>query len=121
VRTQGNLGYAPVDLSGTVNYYGLYGVDAVNLTEALTLTLGFRVNIANIDTQDNTGLAPELTATHGFTHFNPMAGATYAVTNAVSVYAGYSQANRAPPCWSWIALARHSPAFSKGRWWPIRS
>jgi len=58
VRTQGNLGYAPVDLSGTVNYYGLYGVDAVNLTEALTLTLGFRVNIANIDTQDNTGWHP---------------------------------------------------------------
>ena len=114
IRTQGDLGYAPVDLSGTVNYYGIYAVNALNLTEGLTLTLGFRGNIANFETHDNTGRAPELTATHGFTHFNPMAGVTYALTNEVSAFAGYSQANRAPTLLEVDCASQSQPCLLEG-------
>ena len=96
IHTLGNLGYAPANLGGTTDYYGLYAVDALDLTNALTVTGGFRLNAANIATRDRSGSAPELTGAHGYTHLNPLAGLTYAVTDGISVYGGYSQANRAP-------------------------
>ena len=96
VHTMGDLGYAPVDLGGTVDYYGVYGVDALNLTDALTLTLGFRANIADSRTHDRSGTAPELNGTHGYTRVNPLAGVTYAITGEISAFGGYSEANRAP-------------------------
>ena len=48
VHTLGNLGYAPVNLGATTDYYGLYAVDALDLTDALTITAGLRVNAADI-------------------------------------------------------------------------
>jgi iron complex outermembrane receptor protein len=71
-------------------------VDALDVTEALTVTGGFRLNAANIDTRDRSGIAPELTAAHGYSHINPFAGVTYRLADWVSAFGGYSQANRAP-------------------------
>jgi iron complex outermembrane receptor protein len=96
VRTNGNLGYAPVTLGATTNYYGFYAVDALDLTEALTLTAGFRVNAADIVTRDRSGTAAELNGVHGYGHINPLAGLTYKFSDAISAFGGYSQANRAP-------------------------
>ena len=96
VHTLGNLGYAPADLGGTTDDYGLYAVDALDLTEALTVTAGFRLNAANIATRDRSGNAAELTGTHGYSHFNPLAGLTYKILDGVNFFGGYSQANRAP-------------------------
>jgi iron complex outermembrane receptor protein len=96
IRTNGSLGYAPVSLAGTTGYYGLYAVDALDLTPALTLTAGFRVNAADIDTRDRSGSAPELTGRHGFGHFNPLAGVTYKFGEGLTLFGGYSEANRAP-------------------------
>ena len=96
VRTMGNLGYAPVTLAGTTDYYGLYAVDALDLTPDLTLTAGFRLNAADIATRDRSGAAPELTGTHGYTHLNPLAGVSYKITDAITFFGNYSQANRAP-------------------------
>ncbi len=96
MRTNGNLGYAPVTLAGRTEYYGLYVVDALDLTDTLTLTAGFRVNSAIIETRDRSGTAPELTGKHGFAHVNPMAGLTWQATDAISLFGGYSEANRAP-------------------------
>jgi iron complex outermembrane receptor protein len=96
VRTNGNVGYAPVTLKGTTDYYGVYAVDALDLTPDLTLTLGVRINTADIATADRSGLAPELTGTHGYAHINPMVGITYKLADAVTLFGGYSEANRAP-------------------------
>ena len=96
VRTNGNVGYAPVTLKGTTDYYGIYAVDALDLTPELTLTAGVRINAADIATADRSGTAPELTGSHGYTHVNPMAGVTWKVADAVTLFGGYSQANRAP-------------------------
>ena len=96
VHTLGNLGYAPADLAGTTDYYGLYAVDALDLTDALTMTAGFRLNAADIATRDRSGIASELTGSHGYTHLNPLAGLTWKITDAVSLFGGYSESNRAP-------------------------
>jgi iron complex outermembrane receptor protein len=96
IHTQGNLGYAPVNLGAVTDYYGLYAVDALDLTDALTITAGLRVNAADISGRDRSGLASELTGSHGYGHINPLAGLTYKLFDAISLFGGYSEANRAP-------------------------
>lgn len=96
IHANGNIGYAPVNLGATTTYYGLYAVDALDVTEALTLTAGLRANIADISTRDRSGSAAELNGSHGYSHVNPLAGATYKLGELVTLFAGYSQANRAP-------------------------
>jgi iron complex outermembrane receptor protein len=96
IHSNGNLGYAPVNLGATTDYYGFYAVDALDLTPALTLTAGFRINAADIVTRDRSGIAGELNGTHGYGHINPLAGLTYKFSDALSAFGSYSQANRAP-------------------------
>ena len=96
IHTMGNLGYAPVNLAATTDYYGLYAVDALDISDALTVTGGFRLNSAAISARDRSGVAAELTGAHGYSHLNPLAGVTYKVSDMVSLFGGYSEANRAP-------------------------
>jgi iron complex outermembrane receptor protein len=96
IRANGNIGYAPVDLGATTRYWGLYAVDALDLTDTLTLTAGLRFNAAAIDTRDRSGGAPELNGRHNYSRINPMAGLTWKVADWASLFGGYSEANRAP-------------------------
>jgi iron complex outermembrane receptor protein len=96
IHANGNIGYAPVTLAATTSYYGFYAVDALDLTDALTVTLGLRANAADIITRDRSGLAAELNGSHGYGHVNPLAGLTYKLGDAVTLFGGYSQSNRAP-------------------------
>jgi iron complex outermembrane receptor protein len=96
VHTLGNLGYAPVSLGATTDYYGIYAVDALDLTDALTITAGLRVNAASINTRDRNGTGSELNGSHGYGHVNPLAGLTYKFDETISLFGGYSEANRAP-------------------------
>jgi iron complex outermembrane receptor protein len=96
IHTMGNLGYAPVSLGATTDYYGLYAVDALDLTDALTVTAGLRINAADLSGRDRSGGASELSGSHGYGHVNPLAGLTYRFSEAISLFGGYSQANRAP-------------------------
>ena len=96
IRANGNVGYAPVTLGATTDYYGFYAVDALDLTEALTLTVGLRVNAADIVTRDRSGAASELNGSHGYGHVNPLAGLTYKISDAFTLFGNYSEANRAP-------------------------
>ncbi|MEQ1577942.1 MAG: TonB-dependent receptor, partial [Hyphomicrobium sp.] len=82
---------------GTENdYYGLYFTNTLDLTEAFALTLGGRYNHATIKLSDLTGDFPELNVTNKYERFNPMVGGTYRLMPGLSVYGGYSEANRAP-------------------------
>ncbi|MCX7281782.1 MAG: TonB-dependent receptor [Alphaproteobacteria bacterium] len=96
VHSNGNLGYAPVTLGATTKYYGLYAVDALDVTDRLTLTAGLRINAADIVTRDRSGLAAELNGTHGYAHINPLAGLAWKALDNVTIFGGYSEANRAP-------------------------
>ena len=96
IHANGSVGYAPVTLGATTDYYGFYAVDALDLTDALTVTVGLRVNTADIVTRDRSGVAAELSGTHGYGHVNPLVGLTYKISDAVTLFGGYSESNRAP-------------------------
>jgi outer membrane receptor protein involved in Fe transport len=84
----------PVALRATNQYSGLYALDTFDVTSAFSITGGGRFNVANIDLQDQIGTALNGNAT--YTRFNPIIGGTYKITPALTAYAGYSEANRAP-------------------------
>jgi iron complex outermembrane receptor protein len=96
IHANGDIGYAPVNLGATTNYYGFYAVDSLDLTNAVTLTAGLRINAADIVTRDRGGTAGELNGTHGYGHINPLAGLTWKISDGITAFGGYSQANRAP-------------------------
>jgi outer membrane receptor protein involved in Fe transport len=84
----------PVSLRTTNAYTGLYALDAFDVTDKLTVTAGGRFNLANVRLEDQLGTA--LNGGGDYLRFNPVVGATYKLTPAISAYAGYSEANRAP-------------------------
>lgn len=96
IHANGDIGYAPVNLGATSTYYGFYAVDALDLTQGLTLTIGLRVNAADIMTRDRSGTAGELNGSHGYGHVNPLAGLAYKIGDSVTLFGGYSESNRAP-------------------------
>jgi len=85
---------APVDLKTRNTYYGFYLTDTIDLTSRLSLTAGGRFNLAQIKLEDQLGT--DLNGSHQFSRFNPVIGATYKLTPDVTLYGGYSEANRAP-------------------------
>ncbi|NEU12528.1 TonB-dependent receptor [Methylobacterium sp. BTF04] len=96
LRTDAALGIAPSSVIGSNLYMGLYATDTFDLTDALSLTAGARLNFARVSTQDQTGFSPDVTGTHYFTKINPLAGLTYRFNPGLSLYGGYSESNRAP-------------------------
>jgi len=60
----------------------------------LALTAGGRFNIAQITLDDQLGGA--LSSDNRFQRFNPVVGATFKLLPNMTVYGGYSEANRAP-------------------------
>lgn len=84
----------PVRLVATNTYVGLYALDTIALTPRLSITAGGRFNSAHIDLDDQLGGA--LTGRNTYTRFNPAIGGAWKITAGLSLYAGYSQANRAP-------------------------
>ena len=87
---------APVGLGAQTLYAGLYTTDTFDLTSRLSVTAGGRFNFAQINLQDELGNDALLNGNHNYGRFNPTAGATYKVTSTITVYGGYSEANRAP-------------------------
>jgi iron complex outermembrane receptor protein len=85
---------APVKLRTTNTYTGLYATDTLDLTPEWSVTAGGRFNIAQIRLDDQLGT--NLNGSHEFSRFNPVIGTTYKITPNMTVYAGYSEANRAP-------------------------
>lgn len=86
----------PRHLDTENTYYGVYFTNTLDVTDALSVTVGGRYNHASIKMDDLTGNFSELDTTNKFERFNPMAGATYKLGNGVSVYGSYAEANRAP-------------------------
>jgi len=85
---------SPVDLEAQNTYLGVYVLDAFDVTDKLTVNAGARFNDAQLNLNDQLGTS--LTSTDNFQRINPVVGATYKITPSISVYASYSEANRAP-------------------------
>jgi iron complex outermembrane recepter protein len=86
----------PADASGTNNYYGLYATDTFDIAPRLAATVSGRFNVAEVGLTDLSGHAPAIDGNHTFLHFNPGTGLTYKLADNVTIYGGWSEANRAP-------------------------
>jgi outer membrane receptor protein involved in Fe transport len=84
----------PTDVNSYNRYFGLYALDALDITDKLTLSAGARLNIASISLSDQLG--GDVNGNNQYNHLNPMVGLTYKFTPDVLAYASYSMANRAP-------------------------
>ena len=85
---------APVSLVSNTTYTGIYATDTFEVTPRLALTAGGRFNIAQITLNDQLGGA--LSSDNRFQRFNPVVGATFKLLPNMTIYGGYSEANRAP-------------------------
>ncbi len=88
--------FTPRSLTTQNDYAGVYFSNTTELTSLLSITLGGRYNYARVKIEDNTGENPQLNGDHRYYRFNPMAGATYEIMPGVTLFGGYSEANRAP-------------------------
>lgn len=84
----------PVRVAVSDANVGVYASDTLDLTRRLALTMSGRFNNAEIDLADQNGTA--LNGHHAYSSFNPAAGVTYKLTPWLTVYGGWSQANRTP-------------------------
>ena len=91
---QADLSIAPVRLATTNRYYGAFFTDLLDVTPKLTLSVSGRFNVADITLRDQLGTS--LNGSHSYDRFNPGFGASYKVLPNVSLYASYSESNRAP-------------------------
>lgn len=73
---------------------GLFVSNAFELARGVVLTASARYNRTNVALEDRLGT--QLNGDHDFDRINPAVGLTYAATPAVTLYASYSEANRAP-------------------------
>ena len=96
LQTAGQVGFQPVYVGSTATYYGVFALDTFNVTKQFAITGGARLNIADISLQDLSGFNPNLNTSENYNRINPVVGATYEFSKAVTFYAGYSEANRAP-------------------------
>ncbi len=87
---------APVGLGARTLYTGVYATDTFDATARLSLTAGVRFNDAQVALTDAFGNDTGLNGAHDFNRINPTFGATYKLTPNLTLYGGYSEANRAP-------------------------
>jgi len=109
-----------IALQGINRIYGLYLTDTLSPGKLLHFTLAARYN-RSTETLDgysvNTGLGPgfdqasSLTGDHTFTRVNPAFGLTVTPTTALTLYADYNEASRAPTV---IELGCANPAVPCG-------
>lgn len=92
--TLGGDNFSPVSARVRTTYTGVHVSNTLDVTDRLALTVGGRFNLAQIELKDEIGT--DLNGSHRFSRFNPMAGAAFKLLPGLSVYAGYSEANRAP-------------------------
>ena len=88
------IGDSFTDMRADSSNFGLYASDTFALTSALALTVSARYNETSIRLRDLRGTA--LDGTHRFTRVNPAIGLTYALSERLTFYAGYSESNRTP-------------------------
>ncbi|HEX4387636.1 MAG TPA: TonB-dependent receptor [Steroidobacteraceae bacterium] len=85
---------SPVTVRSRTRYFGVYVSDTWSLTPRLAWTVSGRFNQARIDIDYLSGGALDTSSTYN--QFNPGTGITYRLSDRITGYVGYAQANRAP-------------------------
>lgn len=76
--------------------WSAYFLNAFDVTETVTLTVGGRFNSTDVTLRDRSGVRPELDGDHDFNRFNPSVGLTWSVRENLNLFGGYSESSRAP-------------------------
>jgi iron complex outermembrane receptor protein len=84
----------PIALVSQNRDYGIYVLDVIDLSSALSLTGSARYNVAIRDLLDLRGTL--LTGHNRYRHLNPAIGATYQLTPKLNAYVGWSENSRTP-------------------------
>ncbi|MCB1669468.1 MAG: TonB-dependent receptor [Pseudomonadales bacterium] len=79
----------------TVNR-GLFFIDSLDLTDAVTLTVAWRYNDSEVTLRDRSGERPELNGDHRFSRFNPSVGLAWQIDDGFSAFVSYNESNRTP-------------------------
>jgi iron complex outermembrane recepter protein len=87
------VGESFTGLDSSTSNTGLYFSNTFSLGERTALTVSGRYNRTHVELEDQ--LEDDLDGDHAFERFNPAIGVTVG-TDALTFYAGYSEANRAP-------------------------
>ena len=103
---------AMTDLETETETTSFYFMNAMSLTERLTLVVSGRLNNTLVDLRDLSGERPELNGEHDFFRFNPAVGLTFQPTDNVNFYGSYSESNRAPTP---IELACNDSVYSRAQ------
>lgn len=82
----------PLDVVSDSQAWGLYVSDTMALSDRTDVTFSGRFNHVAIDLQ----IDDDDTESHTFRRFNPAVGVTHRMTDGMTVFAGYREANRAP-------------------------
>ena len=85
---------SPVRAHFINHYYGVFATDTLDITPLVSATVSLRFNSAQINLHDQIGTA--LNGTHSYNRLNPAVGVTYKALQGLTLYAGYSETNRAP-------------------------
>jgi outer membrane receptor protein involved in Fe transport len=85
---------APVGLIAHTDYWGVFAQDRLPITSRLSAEIALRYNNARIVMQDQIGTA--LNGRHRFERLNPGIEFDYALSDGLSLRAGYAQSNRVP-------------------------
>ncbi|MGD0636129.1 MAG: TonB-dependent receptor [Beijerinckiaceae bacterium] len=96
LNTAGDIGINSTFVHGTATYFGLFSLDTFNITKELALTAGARFNVANVGLTDLTNSTSSLNSSATYNRINPVVGLTYTFAPTLTLYGGYSEANRAP-------------------------
>ncbi|MYE19147.1 MAG: TonB-dependent receptor, partial [Rhodospirillales bacterium] len=82
----------PLDVVSDTQAWGLYVSDTMALSDRTDVTFSGRFNHVAIDLQIDADDAES----HSFRRFNPAVGVTHRLTDGMTAFAGYREANRAP-------------------------
>lgn len=85
---------APVGLIAHTDYWGVFAQDRLPITSRLSAEIALRYNVARIVMQDQIGTA--LNGRHRFERLNPGIEFDYALSDGISLRAGYAKSNRVP-------------------------
>lgn len=88
------VGEAFTGLDAATSNLGLFVSDSLSLTPHIALTLSARYNRTDVTLRDRLGTA--LNGDHSFDRINPAVGLTAALSDEITIYAGYSASSRAP-------------------------
>lgn len=84
----------PVRLTTRTRYTGLFLLDTISLGSGFAAELGLRYNHARVRLVDRIGTA--LNGRHRFERLNPGVELSYRLSGALTIRAGYAEANRVP-------------------------